>query len=243
MKKVNATLILILIVKILFAQTPQLWGLASLGGSNNKGLIFKINGDGTDFSAIDSLNYYVGSSPRGSLTMVSGNKLLGLTSNGGGGAGTIFSFDLSNNSCTPVFSFTGLYGGNSYGNNLLLASNGMLYGMTTNGGLNNFGVVFKVDPTNNSFTKLHDFNGLNGKQPYGSLIEANNGNLYGMTFWGGANSNGVIFKYDTTNFTYSVIYNLMGNNDGKFPYGSLLQGINGKLYGLTSSGGINGTGT
>ncbi len=46
------------------------------------------------------------------------------------------------------------------------------------------------------FTKKIDFDGLNnGSNPYGSLIEADNGKLYGMTKFGGT-GNGVLFEYD-----------------------------------------------
>ena len=61
------------------------------------------------------------------------------------------------------------------------ASDGKLYGMTTDGGSNGHGVIFSFDPSTSIYTKLKDFDGLNGCGPYGSLMQASDGKLYGMT--------------------------------------------------------------
>ena len=48
------------------------------------------------------------------------------------------------------------------------------------------------DPSTNTYTKLKDFNYTNGGYPYGSLMQATNGKLYGMTSGGGSIGDGVI---------------------------------------------------
>jgi len=53
------------------------------------------------------------------------------------------------------------------------ATNGKLYGMTTNGGANDLGVLFEYDITTDTYTEILDFDRTNGSQPYGSLIELN----------------------------------------------------------------------
>ena len=60
-----------------------------------------------------------------------------------------------------------------------------LYGMTGRGGSNDAGVIFSFDPAASTYTKLMDFDYANGRYPYGSLVQASDGKLYGMTSEGG----------------------------------------------------------
>jgi uncharacterized repeat protein (TIGR03803 family) len=48
-----------------------------------------------------------------------------------------------------------------------------------------------------------DFDGTNGANPSGDLVQASNGKLYGMTYGGGDNYRGIIFSYDRATFTYT----------------------------------------
>ena len=114
--------------------------------------------------------------------------------------------------------------------------------MTSLGGTDNDGVIFNYDPGSGSYTKVLDFNGSNGANPYGSLIQAKDGKLYGMT-WGGGNSDaGVIFSFDPASSVYTRLYDFDFVN-GSHPYGDLMQASDGKLYGMTNSGGSNDLGT
>src|SRR5205085_852071 len=82
-------------------------------------------------------------------------------------------------------------------------SAGNLYGVTYGGGAS-FGVVFKIDP-NGIFTVLSDLPAgpTNGWGPTGALAKDSNGNLYGVTLYGGDLTCdadygcGVVFKVDT----------------------------------------------
>ena len=51
---------------------------------------------------------------------------------------------------------------------LIKASNGLLYGMTSGGGASGNGVLFKYNTITNTQTKLFDFDGNNGANPYGT---------------------------------------------------------------------------
>ena len=51
------------------------------------------------------------------------------------------------------------------------------------GGSSDYGVIFSFDPSSSTYTKLKDFDGNNGSEPHGSLMQASNGKLYGMTLW------------------------------------------------------------
>ena len=70
------------------------------------------------------------------------------------------------------------------------------------------------------------------------LIQASDGNFYGVTYGGGASNDGVIFKM-TPSGTETVLYSFSGGTmDGENP-DSLMQASDGNLYGTTYIGGIS----
>ena len=107
--------------------------------------------------------------------------------------------------------------------------------MTVYGGSSGDGVIFSFDPSASTYTKLKDFDKTNGANPYGSLMQASNGKLYGMTSGGGSSNHGVIFSFDPSSSTYTKLMDFDSSNGAK-PYGSLMQASDGKLYGMTTPG-------
>ncbi len=161
--------------------------------------------------------------------------MYGVASQGGSyGAGTIFSYDANTAVFTNLHDFISINGGGAAGS-LVRASDGKLYGMTPYGGSNGYGVIFSCDPATSVYVKLVDFDGTNGGSPYGSLIQASDGKLYGMTSTGVGP--GGIFSYDITTSAYTKLKDLEG-----YPGGSLVQASDGKLYGMNNYGGDNGYG-
>jgi uncharacterized repeat protein (TIGR03803 family) len=77
--------------------------------------------------------------------------------------------------------------------------------------------------------------------PSGSLVQAANGKLYGMTADGGSSGYGVIFSFDPSSSTYTKLMDFIGVN-GTSPHGGLVQASDGKLYGMTNGGGSNSYG-
>jgi len=77
---------------------------------------------------------------------------------------------------------------------LLQDTSGNLYSVTSYGGTNNNGTVFKLTPAGVE-TVLYSFGtGTDGQNPQGNLIQDANGNLYGPTSRGGTNNRGAVFK-------------------------------------------------
>jgi uncharacterized repeat protein (TIGR03803 family) len=74
------------------------------------------------------------------------------------------------------------------------------------------------------------------------LIQATDGNFYGVTSAGGSSSASVVFKV-TPAGVYSVLHNLNGTTDGSGPSSSLEQATDGKLYGVANAGGSSNDGT
>ena len=226
------------------AQQSSLWGTTSEGGSSDIGTIFKTDTNGNNFTPVYSFAKVNGKQPHYSkLCEASNGKYYGLTYLGGSlNDGVIFEYDYQFNSYKTLYEFVGGGLGKNPLGNLMEASNGKLYGMTSAGGTSGVGILFEFDLSTNSMTKKVDFNISNGSTPYGTLLEASNGKIYGMTSVGGSAGRGVLFEYDFTNniYTKKVDFNI---TNGDRPFGSLIQATNGKLYGVTRDGGALYVGT
>jgi uncharacterized repeat protein (TIGR03803 family) len=75
-------------------------------------------------------------------------------------------------------------------------ADGNLYDMTQCDGANGLGNVFKLTNTGGSwtYTSLHDFSGSDGSFPLSGVTFDPSGNLYGTTYYGGANNYGVVWE-------------------------------------------------
>jgi len=227
------------------------YGMTRYGGNSNYGTIFKINMDGTGFVLLHSFSSATGEGycPYGSLVL-SGSTLYGMT--GGGGAsygGTIFKINMDGTGFARLHTFGGTPSDGKYPMASLILSGSTLYGMTGHGGLISDGTIFKLATNGTGFTLLHSFVGApsGGKEPLGSLILSGS-TLYGMTYMGGANWDGIrymgaIFKININGTGFALIYSF-GNiwPDGAYPQGSLI--LSGStLYGMTFGNGVGGNGT
>ena len=226
---------------LLKASNGKFYGMTPQGGNSNAGVMFEY--DPVTFTYVVLHHFSSGTGggyPQGGL-IESGGKLYGMT-NGGGNFyyGTLFEFDPVGNVYT-VLKHLDYYtdGGYPYGS--LLESGGKFYGTTSSGGSNNYGTLFELDPVGNTYTVLKHLDNTNdGGAAYGSLIESG-GKFYGMAASGGSYNAGVLFELDPVGNVYTVLKHLDVTNDGGYPYGSLLES-GGKLYGMTTSGGSNGSG-
>ncbi len=114
---------------------------------------------------------------------------------GTNGDGTIFSIT-TGGVFTTLHQFNGQDGGNSMAP-MMLDSDGYLYGATTSDGMNTGGTIFKISPEG-VFSTVYNFcsqaDCTDGSFPIGGLLQANDGNLYGTTYLGGAGNFGTVFK-------------------------------------------------
>lgn len=236
------TILVFCLPEILFSQ-QTFYGLTPSGGDNGGGAVIKYESGINTLSSVFSFpNDPKFPATYGTPVQANNGKLYGMTSQGGAGFGTIFSFDPATNTQVQLFNFNHSNGALPLAS-LIQATNGKLYGMTFNGGKNNdMGTIFSLDLLTNTLAKLVDFAGANGANPYGSLVQAANGKLYGMTLQGGSNGTGTAFSFDPSTNTLVHIIDFVGSN-GSYPFGNLIQASNGKLYGMTQQGGSSGTGT
>jgi len=210
------------------AQGPDgtLYGTAQNGGTNGSGTVFSIRPDGSGFSVL-------------------------------------YNF-------TPLNSNTNTDGTQPYGG-LILSSDGTLYGTARYGGPSGSsrviggqpvgsGTIFSLKTNGAAFTVLHAFDEFSddllhptnndGASPYSALLFGTDGKLYGAAPEAGPGSAGTLFCLCTNGSNYTVLqafYELpvpphfYSSGYGLYPYGGLVQGNDGLLYGAAYGGGLEGT--
>jgi uncharacterized repeat protein (TIGR03803 family) len=138
-----------------------------------------------------------------------------------------------------------------------IGGDGILYGTTTYGGLttncnSGCGVVYSLTPptTQGAPWKAQDLyrftGGADGGWPYGGIAIGSNGVLYGATTIKG-DGFGTVFSLTPPSspggaWTLNTIWTFSGGSDGAGPYGGVVIGSGGVLYGTTNSGGNSSLG-
>ena len=201
----------------------------------------------TVLSHFSTTNGIDGQRARGRVLEASDGLLYGTTYEGGAdGYGTIYKMNTDGSGYTVLrsFGFTGTSGRTPYGG-LVEGTDGWLYGTTTvgNGG---YGAVFKASKDGSNYLALHAFTTSEdeGRIPFSGVIQGSDGCLYGTTSQGGESARGTVFKLNTNGSGYTVLRRFSTNDfDGDEPWGALLEGRDGWLYGTTRLGGFNSAGT
>ncbi|SPF33011.1 exported hypothetical protein [Candidatus Sulfotelmatobacter kueseliae] len=141
----------------------------------------------------------------------------------------------------------------SEGTGLIQGTDGNIYGTTGGGGAAGQGTFFRITPAG-TLTTLFSFcaqtNCTDGSLPWAALLQATDGNFYGVTQFGGnpkcgsGNGCGTVFRI-TPSGTLTTLHRFCTQtcNDGTKPMGALVQATDGSFYGTTSTGGANGDGT
>ena len=157
----------------------------------------------------------------------------------------------------PLYSFPSatITNGVSPTGQLLLGTDGYLYGTAKNGGYYTApdgtfcGTLYRVSPTNGSFSNLLSFNFTDGCRPNGDLVQVS-GNLYGVTASGGSGYQGELFA-STTGGVITPLYGYqysppLGFLNGAYPVSGVISATNGSatyLVGTTPVGGTYNSGT
>jgi len=224
-----------------------LYGMTESGGDNDGGVIFSFDPSTLNYQPVYSFDKPTGHEPHGRLTLdPNGTTLYGMTRKGGSsGYGVVFSFDISTSNYQVLHDFLGgPTDGASTDHGYVVQSANCLYGMTTNGGPSNNGVIFKLTTNGQTFVPLHLFGatGHDGKQPYGSLLLVGN-QLYGTTAKGGDNDLGTVFMINTDGSGYARLHSFGSTkHDGVKPIDNVIL-VNSALYGMTTEGGDSDQGT
>ena len=196
----------------------MLYGTTIYGGTNNEGAVFKVSTIGTGYTLLHSFttNGSDGRYPYAGLIQGQDGSLYGTTEYGGSGGNT-----------TAPFS-----------------GQGTIYKLNTDG--TGYSVLHSFT-TNSVYLGTPD-----GQYPSAGLVQAADGTLFGTTLNGGylatsspGSGYGTAYRINTNGTSYSVIFFFgEGGGVGVNPFGGLIQGHDGSLYGTTEYGaGGDGNGT
>ena len=153
-----------------------------------------------------------------------------------------------------VYSFTGGLDGRDPATHLTFDSAGNAYGTTAAGGEFDFGAVFQLTPSGDTWvqTVIYSFAGGNdGLDPHAGVTIGPDGSLYGTTVAGGnagicaADGCGVVYKLtlEGGQWFQTTIHNFKGGNDGWGPGSRVVFDAAGNLFGTTPDGGAGSMGT
>ncbi len=155
-----------------------------------------------------------------------------------------------------IYAFNGGTGAYPYAN--LVEQRGIFYGTTTSGGMtgamhrrsgvfNGYGAVYALKRTKAGYAEhvLYSFKGEpDGANPYSGVVATGGGVLYGTTCYGGTAGFGTVFSLRPQHGVYveTILHEFAGlkQRDGSCPYGGLIVGAGGTLFGTTEMGGAPG---
>jgi uncharacterized repeat protein (TIGR03803 family) len=212
------------------------YGTTAQGGPRGSGTVFRVTPAGVLTTLVsDQAN------PAAGLIVGNDGLLYGMTSAGGGLGGFGAVFRMTTNGALTTFAvLDGVNGGNPQ-SGLVLARDGNFYGTSQEGGTNSIGNVFRVTPSG-IVTSLISFDSTTlGGGPRAGLALGLDGNLYGITAFGGAAGLGTVFKI-TTGGSFTTLYSFQ-QADGFTRSARLTSGPDGNLYGTSRDGGSADLGT
>ena len=227
----------------------ELYGTTHWGGASNVGTVYKIQTDGTGYALLYSFSSSGGDGnyPYSGLVQGSDGALYGTTYQGGASnVGTVFKIQTDGTGYALLYSFlSNRADGSNPFSGLLQGSDGALYGTTRSGGASGLGTVFKINPDGTGYALLYSFSYVNGANPQGTLIQGNDGALYGTALFGGAWGYGTVYKINTDGTGCAPLHSFTDviGWDGSYPASGLIQGSDSALYGTTLYGGRIYSGT
>jgi len=242
----------------------NLYGTTTAGGASGDGTVFELTKK-SDGTWTESVLYSFaggtdGATPYAGVTFDTSGNLYGTTTAGGASsAGTIFELVPNSNGTwteSVLYSFSGgSDGANPQWCGVIIDATGALYGMTSGGGSQGMGVVYKLAPNSGggwTYGLLHTFaGGKDASYPLaGTLTFDTAGNLYGATSDGVDNYGncpngddcGSIFEMTQSGGSWKeqVIFRFTGDTNGgqsRRPFSPLAFDSVGRLYGTAGAGG------
>ena len=201
---------------VIFDNSGNLYGTTSAGGTNfctffqsNCGTLYELTpaAEVWNETVLHNFNGTDGMAPQTALSFDSSGNLYGTASLGGQYKwGLVFEFSPGSGGVWTehiLHNFGNGTDAKEPNGDLIFDSRGNIYGATSQGGPNpcphqhGCGAVFELSPNGSSWreTVLHNFNAFgDGQSPVGGVIMDTSGNLFGVTFLGGASGFGTVYE-------------------------------------------------
>jgi uncharacterized repeat protein (TIGR03803 family) len=236
----------------------NLYGTTNSGGANGIfGTVYELtNTNGTwNINLLHSFNFFGGGAfPFTGVILDGSGNVYGLAACGSDCniGGSVFKIAHGSDNFSTLHIFTGGWDGKG-GNNVVLGSDGRLYGNAI-GGVHNAGLVFTLptqepEPGQNE-TVLYAFSGgtegggTEGRGPVGPLVFDAHNNIYGTVLADGTANLGTVYKLTpngSIGWTHTVLHSFQGGSgDGSGPESGVIFDAVGNLYGTTVAGGGGG---
>lgn len=231
----------------------MLYGTTLRGGAYDKGTIFRMGTDGSNFTVLHQFRGSNGDKPEGKLALGSDGLLYGTTAKGGDqDGGTVYRV-APDGDFQLLYSFprlgelsnqgraTNATGANPRAGLMFSSLDGNFYGTAYQGGRTGYGTLFRMTP-GGIVSVVHAFEGpLSGKgaSPLAGVTQDAAGNFYGTTQAGGFRSQGAAYRIGADGH-FTLLHSFVSSPlDGLYPHAGLLP-AHGTIYGATVQDGPDG---
>ncbi len=234
------------------------YGTTTSGGAGHNGVVYELSPPASGGKSWTQKTLYAfsggkdGGNPQAGLMIDAKGALFGTTYAGGGkkGEGVVFKLVPPAKGASAwteavLWQFSGGNDGGEPSGTLIMDKSGNIYGTTTTGGTGAVGTVFELSPPRAGAhgwteTVLYNFTGNNdGGEPFGRVLLASDGNLYGTTAGYGQYDYGTLYRLTAPvtgvgPWGFAVLHAFAGGTDGEVPRDGLIEGQNGELFGTTA---------
>jgi len=185
----------------------DLFGTTANGRVDGDGTVFEIAKSTGELTTLATFTGSNGEYPERGLTIDAAGDLFGTTFLGGAdNDGTVFEIVKSTGALITLATFTGANGASPL-SELVSDAAGDLFGTTETGGADNDGTAFEIAKSTGLLSTLATFTGANGAELDGGLTINSAGDLFGTTYYGGANDDGTVFELPATFVATPVVDN------------------------------------
>lgn len=208
----------------IFLSDGTIYGTTRFGGDNDRGVIFRVDTDGTGFQVLHHGSF--SRSYSGSPIIVAGSTIYGTSV---GGTGQFYQLGTDGSGFQDIHLFTNL-SNNLWRPRAFALSGSTFYGTTQEGGLDEDGGIYKLNTDGTGYQQLFDFTPTTGSSTWQPLVSGST--IYGVTYNGGVNDEGTIFSLQTDGTGYQKLHDFTAADGiGQSP----LVDVGGVLYGGSGS--------
>ena len=236
---------------VIFDSTGALYGTTAFGGADNFGTIYRLTPKKGEWTLNILYSFGTGSTTDGRypganlIQDASGNFYSTTPQGGANDAGTVFELSPLLSGAfkeTILHDFDPSAGDGSDPTAPLVLSGGNLFGSTAQGGANNLGTVFELQPSGTQWNEsvLYSFGVTSSDATVpGALAIDSAGDIFGFSVQGGTSRLGTAFELTSSNGTWTetILHDFGSTSDGRQPSAGPVLTSTGNIFGVCSKGG------